>query len=49
MTGLKAYAVLEDCENTGGIVFARHSIVALRNGASTFGDGEISGRPTSTP
>lgn len=40
---LKAYAVLEDCENTGGIVFARHSIVALRRGAAEFGDGDTSG------
>lgn len=40
---LKAYAILEDCENTGGIIFAAHSIVALRRGASQFGDGDITG------
>lgn len=40
---MKAYAVLEDTENTGGIVFARHSIVALREGACRFGDGDICG------
>lgn len=40
---LKAYSVLEEDEGTGGIVFARHSIVALREGASRFGDGDIRG------
>jgi len=40
---LQAYAVLEDCENTGGIVFAEHAIVARRRGADTYNDGEFSG------
>lgn len=40
---LKAYAVLEDCENTGGIVFAKHAVVARRKGAHQFGDGEFAG------
>lgn len=38
---LKAYAVLEEDENTGGIVFARHAVVARREGARIFGDGEF--------
>lgn len=40
---LKAYAVLEEGENTGGIVFAAHAIVARRQGAAIFGDGEFDG------
>lgn len=40
---MKAYAVQEEDEGTGGIVYADHSIVALRNGASQYGDGDISG------
>lgn len=40
---LKAYAVLEDGENTGGIVWAGHNVVARREGASIFGDGDFSG------
>lgn len=40
---LKAFAVQEEDEGTGGIVYAEHSIVALRHGASTYGDGDISG------
>lgn len=40
---LKAYAVLEEGENTGGIVFAAHAIVARRQGAAIFGDGEFEG------
>lgn len=35
---LKAYAVLEHDENTGGIVFARHSVVARREGAARYDD-----------
>lgn len=31
---IRAYAVTEEDENTGGIVFARHAIVALKQGAS---------------
>ena len=38
-----AFAVQEDTEGTGGIVFSRSSIEALRKGASTFGDGDIHG------
>ena len=43
MGALKAYAVLENCENTGGIVFAERSIVARRDGAGRYGDGDFSG------
>lgn len=39
---LLAYAVQETCENTGGIVFARHSVTARRLGAGTFSDGDFS-------
>jgi len=39
----KAYAVLEDGENTGGIVWAEHAVVARREGASIFGGGEFGG------
>lgn len=41
MGAMKAYAVLEDCENTGGIVFAERAIVARRDGASQYGDGDF--------
>ncbi len=40
---MKAFAVLEECENTGGIVFAEHAIVARRDGANIFSDGDFSG------
>lgn len=40
---LKAYAVTETQENTGGIVFARHAVVARRIGSQTFGDGDFEG------
>jgi hypothetical protein len=40
---LKAFGVTESDENTGGIVFATHGIVALRQGAAIFGSGEIYG------
>jgi hypothetical protein len=39
---MKAFAVLEENENTGGIVFADSAVVARRNGASIFSDGEFS-------
>jgi hypothetical protein len=38
---LRAYAVTESGENTGGIIFARHDIVAKRWGANEYGDGDI--------
>ncbi len=38
---LRAYAVLETCENTGGIVFAQHAIVARRWGSCEYADGDI--------
>lgn len=38
---LKAYAVLEHDERTGGIIFAHHAIVARRWGANEWGDGEL--------
>lgn len=41
MSGRKAYAVLEEVENTGGIVFAKHAIVARREGANQFAGGEF--------
>jgi hypothetical protein len=40
---LKAYVVLEDCENTGDVFFAKHAIVARRLGAHEFNDGEFKG------
>lgn len=40
---LLAYAVTEDCDNTGGIIFARHAIVARRLGADEFNGGEFDG------
>lgn len=43
MGALRAYAVLEDCENTGGIVFAERPIVARREGASRYNDGDFGG------
>lgn len=38
---LLAYAVLENAENTGGIVFARHAVTARRIGAGQYADGEF--------
>lgn len=38
---LLAYAVTENNEGTGGIVFARHAVVARREGADQYGDGEF--------
>lgn len=40
---LKAFAVQETCEASGGIVFANHAIVARRRGANIYGDGDFSG------
>lgn len=40
---LLAYSVVENCESTGGIVFARHRIAALKQGACAWSDGDISG------
>lgn len=40
---LKAYCVQETCEGTGGIVFAKHAVVARRRGAQIHGDGDFSG------
>lgn len=40
---MKAFSVLENSENTGGIVFADRPVVARRVGAATFGDGDFSG------
>lgn len=37
---LRAWSVTEEDEGTGGIVFAKHGIVALKNGACQFGSGE---------
>lgn len=39
---LKAYAVLEKGENTGGIVFARRDIEARKRGSCEYSDGDIS-------
>lgn len=38
---MKAYAVLETCENTGGIVFARHAVTARRHGSCQYSDGDF--------
>lgn len=43
MGALKAFAVIEDYENTGGIVFAERAIVARRRGADRYNDGEFHG------
>lgn len=40
---LKAYAIQEEAEGTGGIVFAKHAVVARREGAGLFNGGEFSG------
>lgn len=40
---LKAFAVLEEGENTGGIVFAEHPIVARKRGADEYNNGELGG------
>lgn len=41
MSALKAYAVLEHDERTGGILFARHAIVARKWGANEWGNGDL--------
>jgi hypothetical protein len=41
MTILKAYAVTENDENTGGIFYAAHAIVARRDGADEHNDGQL--------
>lgn len=38
---MRAFSVQETCEDTGGIVFARHAIVARRRGAQIYGDGDF--------
>jgi hypothetical protein len=42
MTALRAFAVTEHDENTGGVYFARHDIVAKKAGAAEVADGDIS-------
>ncbi len=37
-----AYAVLEQNENTGGIIYAQHSVTARRIGANEYANGEFS-------
>jgi hypothetical protein len=39
---IKAYTVRETDEGTGGILFAHYAIVAHRNGASEWGNGDLS-------
>lgn len=47
---LKAYSVQEEDEGTGGIVFARSSAEARRNGSCIFGDGDFNwGKARRTP
>lgn len=41
MSALRAYAVTEESENTGAIIFAKHHIVAKRQGADEYADGDI--------
>lgn len=43
MKPIRAFAVTETDENTGGIIFARHAITATRIGADEYGTGEIHG------
>ncbi len=40
---MKAYAVQEDYEGTGAIIFAKHAIQARRWGANEFNGGELGG------
>jgi hypothetical protein len=40
-SAVKAYAVLENYESTGGIVFASCNIAARREGAEEYADGDI--------
>lgn len=47
---LKAYAVQEEDENTGGIVFAKSNAQARREGSQAFGDGDFNwGRARRAP
>jgi hypothetical protein len=39
---LKAFTVLEEYENTGGIIFAKHAVTARRIGAGEYADGDFS-------
>lgn len=43
MSALRAFAVQEKDEMTGGIFFAEHDIIAKKRGANEFADGDISG------
>lgn len=43
MPAVRAFAVTEDNENTGSILFAKHAIVARREGADRYNDGEFYG------
>lgn len=43
MGDLLAYAVTENDEGTGAVLFERHAIVAKRLGADEFADGDIGG------
>lgn len=40
---LKAYIVQEECEGTGGVVFARSNVEARRFGADEYNGGDFSG------
>lgn len=40
---LKAFIVQEDNEGSGGVLFAEHAIIARRNGANEYNDGELRG------
>ena len=39
---MKAFAVTEEFENSGGIIFARHDIVARRRAADEWAEGDLS-------
>lgn len=43
MSDLKAYAVREDCENTGGIYYATSNIVARKAGSHEYNGSELGG------
>lgn len=38
---IRAFSVIEEYENTGGIVFARHAVAARRRGADEYADGDF--------
>lgn len=42
MAKMKAYAVTEEDECTGGIIYAEHNVVARRIGANEYANGEFS-------